>query len=213
MDFLPGPELHSKTHLSVHCKNTLKDVTEKIKSFDSMFFITYAKTLPDHDDFYIRAERIPQSKSKIRDYYMHSEIERGIFVGHIDFELSENYLLIDIISYNNSNTNYPCIYSNSEIFFHKLSDYLRNVLTIKTASFDTGSVSNPITPEYEKPWEIIPDQLWYREAIKLWHQCLTYKQIGNRLDLSQSTIKNKISSLRKEFGEIAVPFKRNIRKY
>jgi hypothetical protein len=56
-----------------------------------------------------------------------------------------------------------------------------------------------------QPWEQIPDHLWDRKALELWWQDYTCPEIGNKIGQSPKTVLNRISVLRKLYGEALVP--------
>jgi len=60
----------------------------------------------------------------------------------------------------------------------------------------------------DKPWELIPDHLWDRRALKLWWEGLTCPEIGERLSQAPKTIRNRLTQLRKAYGPAVVPFNR-----
>jgi len=65
-------------------------------------------------------------------------------------------------------------------------------------------VTEASTPE-QSPWDRVPDRSWDREALELWWQGCTVPGIAGRLHLSPKTVRNKLSSLRKRYGESVVP--------
>lgn len=58
----------------------------------------------------------------------------------------------------------------------------------------------------DTPWLRIPDHNWDREVLRLWHEGLTCPEIeGKTAVASAARIRNRLSELRKEFGEDLVP--------
>jgi hypothetical protein len=65
--------------------------------------------------------------------------------------------------------------------------------------------SQGITSISIPPWEQIPDKLWYRKALQMWHEGLSVPQIGARLNIPNQTIYNRLAELRNQYGETIVP--------
>jgi len=61
------------------------------------------------------------------------------------------------------------------------------------------------------PWELIPDHLWDRRALRLWWEGLTCPEIGRRLSQAPKTVRNRLTMLRKEYGTDVVPTNRRRR--
>ncbi len=57
----------------------------------------------------------------------------------------------------------------------------------------------------DKPWELIPDHLWDRRALRLWWEGLTCPEIGERLSQAPKTVRNRLTQLRKAHGPAVVP--------
>jgi len=57
-----------------------------------------------------------------------------------------------------------------------------------------------------RPWDSLPDK--DRKIIELWRAGATSKEIAQLFDLYPHTIDNKISALRKRYGEEIVPYRR-----
>ncbi len=55
----------------------------------------------------------------------------------------------------------------------------------------------------------IPDRLWYREAVRLWREGFTAPDIGKQVKRSRRTVTNKLSELRRNFGEDVVPYRKD----
>lgn len=64
-----------------------------------------------------------------------------------------------------------------------------------------------------QPWRKIPDIGWDRQALKLWWEDLTSREIGHKLRRKPQTILNKISDLRRLHGEELVPKRRSSKKF
>ncbi len=62
------------------------------------------------------------------------------------------------------------------------------------------------------PWERIPDFSWDRQALRLWWEGHTHKEIGQKLHLAEKTVLNRLSSLRKTYGEDIVVTERKRRR-
>lgn len=58
------------------------------------------------------------------------------------------------------------------------------------------------------PWESIPDILNDRKIVFLWHKNLTYRQVAGQLRMNPKTVRNRISTLRKQYTERMVPYRR-----
>lgn len=71
--------------------------------------------------------------------------------------------------------------------------------------------SHQIAPE-PPPWEKIPDLSWDREALRLWWEGHTHKEIAQKLHLAEKTVLNRLSSLRKTYGEKIVITERKRRR-
>ena len=56
-----------------------------------------------------------------------------------------------------------------------------------------------------KPWEKIPENNWDREAIKMWCEGNTNREIGYRVSVEPRTVTNRISILRKQYPEAHIP--------
>ncbi|MFQ5796024.1 MAG: helix-turn-helix transcriptional regulator [Candidatus Bipolaricaulia bacterium] len=59
----------------------------------------------------------------------------------------------------------------------------------------------------DKPWKKIPDLRQDRKLVKLWHDGLPMKKIGKKLGMSPKTVRNRLSELRKIYGEEIVPYR------
>ena len=68
------------------------------------------------------------------------------------------------------------------------------------------------TGEDKKPWEKIPDYNWDRQASKLWWEGYTCSEIGDKIAVSEKTVRNRLTQLRKEYGEENVPTKRQLER-
>lgn len=58
-----------------------------------------------------------------------------------------------------------------------------------------------------KPWEQIPDHYWDRDALRLWWSGYTNIEIGKSISVTPRRVTNRLSDLRKLFGEEIVPKK------
>ena len=67
------------------------------------------------------------------------------------------------------------------------------------------------SPDY-KPWTQVADHGWDRHALELWWQGLTVPEIAGRLHLGEKTIRNRLTAMRKIYGENVVPTARQLRK-
>jgi len=56
-----------------------------------------------------------------------------------------------------------------------------------------------------KPWEKIPENNWDREAIKMWCEGNTNKEIGSRVSVNRRSVTNRICILRKQYPEAQIP--------
>ncbi len=66
------------------------------------------------------------------------------------------------------------------------------------------STKDPLTiksDDEEKMWEKIPDVLWYRRAVEMLWKEYSSPEIARSLDLSDHTVDNKLSDLRKLFPD------------
>ncbi len=86
-------------------------------------------------------------------------------------------------------------------------DFLRIAQEIKDTYW--SQYSEPNQEEVDlKPWEKIPDVGWYREAVRLWRENFSAREIGSKLCKDEQTIRNKIAELRGLYGEEIVPYRR-----
>jgi DNA-binding CsgD family transcriptional regulator len=74
-----------------------------------------------------------------------------------------------------------------------------------------GSPDN-ISQSLDKPWEKIPDHYADRQIVELWHKGFTNSEIGDKVGLAPRTVTNRLSKLRKEYGEDIVPTDEQRRK-
>jgi hypothetical protein len=63
-----------------------------------------------------------------------------------------------------------------------------------------------------EPWNLVEDKSYHRKMLKLWHEGLTAREIGRRLDLAQSTVYEQLKILRKKYKTDIVPYKHPSRK-
>jgi|GEM_PF-6680708 len=70
-----------------------------------------------------------------------------------------------------------------------------------TSSADHRSPSAEQVP----PWKQIPDHGWDRLAVELWSKGYTCKEIARKIDVSEKTVLNRLSDLRKTHGEEIIP--------
>ncbi len=76
-----------------------------------------------------------------------------------------------------------------------------------TAAVMGRAAPKPLDPT-DQPWELIPDHLWDRRALKLWWEGLTCPEIGERLSQAPKTIRNRLTLLRQAYGLEIVPLNR-----
>lgn len=67
-------------------------------------------------------------------------------------------------------------------------------------------------PESTQPWEQIPDHEWDREAVMCRWKGYTYAEIAKKVRVSPGRIGNRLSELRKKFGEDIVPYREAAKK-
>jgi hypothetical protein len=62
----------------------------------------------------------------------------------------------------------------------------------------------------DRPWEEVPDKGYDRKMLELWHAGFSAREIGWMVgkDLSEQTILNRASQLRKRYGDRIVPRRR-----
>jgi hypothetical protein len=75
----------------------------------------------------------------------------------------------------------------------------------------TGQTEAEVVTPTGRPWELIPDHLWERQALRLWWEGLTCPEIGRRLSQAPKTVRNRLTLLRKEYGTDVVPTNRRRR--
>lgn len=63
-----------------------------------------------------------------------------------------------------------------------------------------------------RPWELIPDHLWDRVAVRLWCLGRSNQEIGRRLHLRPRTVTNRIGLLRKLYPLAGIPTHQQLRK-
>jgi hypothetical protein len=63
-----------------------------------------------------------------------------------------------------------------------------------------------------EPWRTIADHGWDRQALELWWQGLTVREIAARLHLGEKTMRNRLTALRKIYGEGSVPTAAQLRR-
>lgn len=56
-----------------------------------------------------------------------------------------------------------------------------------------------------QPWEMIPDHLWDRVAVKLWCSGYTNQEIAQRVKVHPRSVTNRISELRRRYPAAAIP--------
>ncbi|GIK39545.1 MAG: hypothetical protein BroJett011_33780 [Chloroflexota bacterium] len=66
-----------------------------------------------------------------------------------------------------------------------------------------------------KPWNKISDYRWDRSAVELWWTGHTYAEIASKVDktITAKTVMNRVSLLRKQYGEEVVPTDKQLRKF
>ena len=65
------------------------------------------------------------------------------------------------------------------------------------------------------PWQQIPNLGYDQELVRLWHTGLQAGEIARRLEISEKTVYNRLSELRKQHGQGKIPrrrIKRDIRE-
>jgi hypothetical protein len=77
--------------------------------------------------------------------------------------------------------------------------------------FQTKPPRLPSAMAADNPWELIPDHLWDRHALRLWWEGLTCPEIGRRLSQAPKTVRNRLTMLRKQYGTDIVPTNRRRR--
>lgn len=103
----------------------------------------------------------------------------------------------------------PAPSDNIEIGQHEESVEAKTPVSRQEVS--DGPPSHQIAPE-PPPWEKIPDLSWDREALRLWWEGHTHKEIAQKLHLAEKTVLNRLSSLRKTYGEQIVITERKRRR-
>jgi hypothetical protein len=103
--------------------------------------------------------------------------------------------------------------------FPEVTSFARDFSTWCRENWRTASVQaeTPVTnaprapramPPAGDPWELIPDHLWDRRALRLWCDGLTSTEIGERISQAPKTVRNRLSQLRKQHGAEIVPLNR-----
>lgn len=97
--------------------------------------------------------------------------------------------------------------SNAEHFVQKLIDRIKQVAEVLDIATSPSSKSIETEGKREslKPWEKIPDHLWDRVALEMWHNGHTNREIGQKVSVTPEAITNRLSELRKQYGEEVVP--------
>jgi hypothetical protein len=76
--------------------------------------------------------------------------------------------------------------------------------------------SRMVDPEVSSPaedaWNKIPDLGWDRQALELWWRGYQIPQIADRLHLTEKTVRNRMSALRKIYTEDIVPTAEQLRQ-
>jgi len=97
----------------------------------------------------------------------------------------------------------------------KVENLIRNIIA-KTHELELEiiSVQPPelMPTRLLPPWERIPDHFWDRQAVKMWNEGHTNREISNRVGVTPEAVTNRISELRKEFTIAVVPYKKDIRR-
>lgn len=58
---------------------------------------------------------------------------------------------------------------------------------------------------YRQPWEIIPDRLWDRLAVRLWCAGFSSHEIARRVNVQPRSVANRLSMLRKKYPHAGIP--------
>jgi len=74
------------------------------------------------------------------------------------------------------------------------------------------AVVHPVEPPDEEPWTRIPEHGWDRQALELWWDGYTVGDIASRLTLSEKTIRNRLTALRRAYGVSIVPKMEGLRQ-
>jgi hypothetical protein len=79
---------------------------------------------------------------------------------------------------------------------------------------DDPQQSTSLTSTEVVPWEKIPDYRWDRAALELWWQGYECKEIADKIEeeVADKTVRNRLSQLRRSYGEDIVPTDRQRRK-
>ena len=72
--------------------------------------------------------------------------------------------------------------------------------------------TQPTWSEGQEPWNRVSDHGWDRQALDLWWQGLTVPEIASRLHMGEKTVRNRLTTMRKVYGEKIVPTARQLRK-
>ena len=94
-----------------------------------------------------------------------------------------------------------------------LRSVIRDLLTPKPSAAHNGDQVAPTEPpptgtasQETKPWELIEDHLWDRQALELWHRGYTCREINEKTHVaSEDRIRNRLTELRAMHGKEIVP--------
>lgn len=111
------------------------------------------------------------------------------------------------------------IFNGTRIDFHysDASTWLVNIIIQ-----ESEKITQPSQPEEPKPtqpaqqekqpWNLIPDHLWDRTAIKLWWDGFTNNEIGKKVGVTPRVVTNRISELRRLYPDADIPTNEERRK-
>jgi hypothetical protein len=77
-----------------------------------------------------------------------------------------------------------------------------------------GEAKEPIGGRDPNPWDMITDYRWDRMALKLWWERYDCNEIARKIDnhITGKTVRNRLTELRKHYGESIVPTKKKLSK-
>jgi hypothetical protein len=71
---------------------------------------------------------------------------------------------------------------------------------------------DPAKPTGTELWTQIPDHLWDRQALELWHKGHSCTEIGMKIGQAGKTVRNRLTILRSVYGREIVPTNKDRRK-